>query len=176
MVGYVLAAGIPVLLIGLFVYGYLANFEMNAKCRSEYEVILPEAACKEPVRLVFLTDLHGWIYGKENEKLLRQVAQGKPDLICIGGDMTVKEGEGCKSALSLCSRLMEMAPVYYAMGNHEIRMPEYERIGKNWRCHTAKPICLMAEKFHKVSDLWLGSSAGMLSPGKKKGNSDIGAD
>ena len=31
MVGYVLAAGIPVLLIGLFVYGYLANFEMNAK-------------------------------------------------------------------------------------------------------------------------------------------------
>ena len=88
MVGYVLAAGIPVLLIGLFVYGYLANFEMNAKCRSEYEVILPEAACKEPVRLVFLTDLHGWIYGKENEKLLRQVAQGKPDLICIGGDMT----------------------------------------------------------------------------------------
>ena len=100
MVGYVLAAGILVLLIGLFVYGYLANFEMNAKCRSEYEVILPEAACKEPVRLVFLTDLHGWIYGKENEKLLRQVAQGKPDLICIGGDMTVKEGEGCKSALS----------------------------------------------------------------------------
>ena len=130
MVGYVLAAGIPVLLIGLFVYGYLAKFEMNAKCRSEYEVILPEAACKEPVRLVFLTDLHGWIYGKENEKLLRQVAQGKPDLICIGGDMTVKEGEGCKSALSLCSRLMEMAPVYYAMGNHEIRMPEYEQYVK----------------------------------------------
>lgn len=65
------------ILFGLFVYGYLANFEMNAKCRSEYEVILPEAACKEPVRLVFLTDLHGWIYGKENEKLLRQVAQGK---------------------------------------------------------------------------------------------------
>lgn len=53
MVGYVLAAGILVLLIGLFVYGYLANFEMNAKCRSEYEVILPEAACKEPVRLFF---------------------------------------------------------------------------------------------------------------------------
>ena len=78
MVGYVFAAGIPLLLVGLFVYGYLANFEMNAKCRSEYEVILPEAACKEPVRLVFLTDLHGWIYGKENEKLLRQVAQGKP--------------------------------------------------------------------------------------------------
>ena len=94
MVGYVLAAGILVLLIGLFVYGYLANFEMNAKCRSEYEVILPESACKEPVRLVFLTDLHGWIYGKENEKLLRQVAQGKPDVICIGGDMTVKGRRG----------------------------------------------------------------------------------
>ena len=127
MVGYGLAAGILILLIGLFVYGYLANFEMNEKCRSEYEMVLPEAACKEPVQLVFLTDLHGWIYGKENEKLLKQVEEGHPDLICIGGDMTVKEGEGCKSALSLCSRLLELAPVYYAVGNHEIRMPGYEQ-------------------------------------------------
>lgn len=126
MVGYGLAVGILILLIGFFLYGYLANFEMNAKCRSEYNMYLPEKVCKESVNMVFLTDLHGWVYGKENEKLLMQVKEGQPDLICIGGDMTVKEGEGCESALSLCSRLLELAPVYYAVGNHEIRMPQYE--------------------------------------------------
>ncbi|MGN1205603.1 MAG: metallophosphoesterase [Eubacterium sp.] len=127
MVGYGLVAGILLLIIAMFVYGYLANFEMNAKCYSEYRMYLPDSSGKEPVRLIFLTDLHGWIYGKENEKLLMQIKKGRPDLICIVGDMTVKEGEGCKSALSLCSKLIQIAPVYYAVGNHEIRMPQYEK-------------------------------------------------
>lgn len=47
--------------------------------------------------------------------------------------MTVKEGEGCKSALSLCGRLMEMAPVYYAMGNHETVCRSTDNTWKNWK-------------------------------------------
>lgn len=76
-------------------------------------------------RIVLLTDLHGCKHGKKNEKLLRMVESAEPDYICIAGDMTLKNGMYTKDVLDLMDALTEKYPVYYAPGNHEIRMPDY---------------------------------------------------
>ena len=123
---YWLMAGSFLLIVVWFLYGYLSNFRMDEKCCSKYEMNEPKVVSGQGLRMVYLADLHGWRYGKDNEKLWMKIRAAEPEIICIGGDMTVKEGEGCESALSLCDRLLEIAPVYYAMGNHEIRMPRYE--------------------------------------------------
>lgn len=78
-------------------------------------------------RVVLLTDLHGCRHGKRNEKLLRMVDSVRPDFVCVAGDMTVKNGQYTEDILELMRNLTDKYPVYYAPGNHEICMPEYEK-------------------------------------------------
>lgn len=94
------------------------------------------------VKIVFLSDLHNCVYGKENEDLLSSVRRENPDLILIGGDMLVgKTGVPHDAALDFVRQLPVICPVIYANGNHEQRRKsdpelygsihqEYERILK----------------------------------------------
>ena len=42
-------------------------------------------------KIIFLSDLHNRMYGKENERLLKSIKNQHPDLILIGGDMLVRK-------------------------------------------------------------------------------------
>lgn len=90
-----------------------------------YRIVSPKLNTSQ--RIVLLTDLHGCTHGKKNKKLLRMIREQEPDSICIAGDMTVKNGSYTDEVLALMQQLAKEFPVYYAPGNHEIRMPEYER-------------------------------------------------
>ncbi len=86
-------------------------------------------------RFVFLSDLHGKVYGKNNERLLKLIYSASPDYVLIGGDMvvggTVKNDGGkhfqisklsMEVSLSLISELMKKYPVIHAYGNHEEKL------------------------------------------------------
>lgn len=77
------------------------------------------------MKILFLSDLHNWTYGKNNERLLDSIRSEKPDMILIGGDMLVgKENASFDKALDLLRALPEICPVIYANGNHEQRVKE----------------------------------------------------
>ena len=42
-------------------------------------------------KVIFLSDLHNRVYGKDNEKLWKKIVENNPDLILIGGDMLVRK-------------------------------------------------------------------------------------
>lgn len=84
----------------------------------------------EDQRIVLLTDLHACEHGKKNKKLLTIIDEAEPDYICIAGDMTVKNGLGTESVLDFMIQLSKKYRVYYAPGNHEIRMPGYDEYKK----------------------------------------------
>ncbi|MDR1801206.1 MAG: metallophosphoesterase [Lachnospiraceae bacterium] len=74
------------------------------------------------IRIIFLSDLHSCIYGRDNCELINAIRSEKPDLILIGGDMfTGKKGQKTIIAQSLVKQLPDIAPTYYALGNHENR-------------------------------------------------------
>ncbi len=91
-----------------------------------------------PVRLVFLTDLHGKEFDPGNRRLLAMVDAVSPDAVLIGGDMSTAYMAGhkgrrrirmikkskCHVSLALCRALADRYPVYYGLGNHELRMPD----------------------------------------------------
>ena len=83
---------------------------------------------KKTKKVVFLSDLHNYSYGEENEKLLKAIKNEKPDMIFVAGDMLVgKQGGTTEIAESFMTKLPEICPVYHANGNHEQRfkdMPE----------------------------------------------------
>ena len=72
-----------------------------------------------PVRAVLLSDLHQCLFGADNEELVSRIRELGPDIILIAGDVINKSETDIEYALSLCSRLAEIAPVYYGLGNHE---------------------------------------------------------
>ena len=85
---------------------------------------------EEPLKLVFLSDLHNHVYGEGNKDLLDAIRHAKPDYILIGGDMLVgrKQRYSYEKAVEFVMKLPKIAPTYYSNGNHEQRMhemPEY---------------------------------------------------
>lgn len=74
---------------------------------------------ENPVRVAVLSDLHMHEYGEDNADLVSAVRELEPDLIAIIGDMMNKSENEYGVVLTLCSRLTEIAPVYYVYGNHE---------------------------------------------------------
>ena len=103
--------------------------EQHSFCVTHYEVHSPKITCtaeKDPVnRIIFLSDMHNHVYGKQNNKLFEAIRAEQPDLILIGGDMLVAKNDvRYQEALDFVSRLPQLCPVYYASGNHEQRIKE----------------------------------------------------
>lgn len=73
----------------------------------------------KPVRVAVISDLHQLSFGKDNELLLRRLSLLKPDIIAVAGDLVNRKNTDAGFALNICKKLVEIAPVYYGMGNHE---------------------------------------------------------
>ncbi len=107
--------GVVMLIIGLI--------DGNRYVVKEEHFVLPklEKAC----RFVMLSDLHGKVYGENNNKLIEDIRRAKPDFIVIVGDLvTSKQKAEIATGVNLIKELSREFRVYYAMGNHETKMKE----------------------------------------------------
>jgi predicted MPP superfamily phosphohydrolase len=78
---------------------------------------------QKPFTAVFLSDLHGVCYGKDNCVLLQRIQEQNPAVVLVAGDMvTAGKTAELDAALSLMNELTRRYPVYYANGNHEYRL------------------------------------------------------
>lgn len=71
------------------------------------------------VRLAVLSDLHEHEFGKKNANLIKSVEKQAPDLILLDGDFLNADSENADVLCELVAALREIAPVYFALGNHE---------------------------------------------------------
>ena len=82
--------------------------------------------------IIFVSDLHNHEYGDQNEVLIDAIEKEKPELILVGGDVLVgREDISYEVAARFIERIVKIAPVYYANGNHEQRMKEAPKKYKN---------------------------------------------
>ena len=87
---------------------------------------LSSSKVNSPYHFVMLSDLHGKSYGKDNEKLMKEIDRINPEGIYIAGDMiTAKPGKDFRKTAAFIRKLSEKYPVYYGSGNHEYRMEIY---------------------------------------------------
>lgn len=84
---------------------------------------------KRPVTIAMLADLHNHLYGQKNEKLLAEIKNNRPDLICLAGDMLIGHSRiPYETAQELVLALAKEYPVFYGLGNHEARMKHQPEI------------------------------------------------
>lgn len=93
--------------------------------RSHFETVfyqLPSRKTEEQIRLVCLTDLHNWTFGRDNDLLISRIIELNPDIVLIAGDMVTAGEDDISVAVSICRQLAQTFPVYYSFGNHENEM------------------------------------------------------
>ena len=107
---------LALLLLVCVVLGY--NYWLNQKFVTTFYDITTEKPVGQ-LRIVELSDLHLREYGEKNEELIQRIRDLKPDLIMVAGDMDIDTNKNYSVVVTLMRNLVEIAPVYYAAGNHE---------------------------------------------------------
>ena len=112
----ILAALLVLLLIAAGISAYVCSRSIKV---TEYDVALE--GIESPVRMAVVADLHGKVYGDDNAPLYDKVAAQKPDAIVLLGDLFPAQFTEADRdyVVDLTRRMQEIAPVYFAMGNHE---------------------------------------------------------
>lgn len=75
-------------------------------------------------RIAQVSDLHNTQFGQGNCRLLEQLADARPDLIVVTGDLLDSRRPDLEAALRFGEEAAALAPVCYVPGNHEGRIPE----------------------------------------------------
>lgn len=105
-----------------FIAGIIFGFEIH---RSNYTLEVTNYTVSNPnitksIRMVLLGDFHNHEFGKDNKQLLDTIRQQNPDIICCVGDFVVDKKENTEPARRFIKNLVDIAPVYFSMGNHEV--------------------------------------------------------
>lgn len=69
-----------------------------------------------------VADLHNHRFGEDNAELIAVIAEEKPDIIAIVGDIIIRKNPDISVVRPLIEGLCKIAPVYFAFGNHEEAM------------------------------------------------------
>lgn len=72
------------------------------------------------MRIVQVSDLHDALFGKEQEALVQKVKAAKPDAIFLTGDLVDSNRYNLEQSLQAVRQFVELADVYYVLGNHEV--------------------------------------------------------
>ena len=81
----------------------------------------------EPVRIVFISDLHSCRYGKGQSSIMKAIDDEKPDAVLFGGDLIDHMGD-LKDACDLLKQVKEKYPCAYTPGNHELMRNDLSRV------------------------------------------------
>lgn len=88
--------------------------------------VIRDEKIKEDYKVVFLSDLHGKQFGRDNAFLLHAIEAQNPDAVWIGGDLIkAKPKASFDKMVLLLEKLNEKYPVVYGIGNHEHRIKLY---------------------------------------------------
>lgn len=79
-------------------------------------------------KIVHLSDLHNKNFGKDQKKLVEVIKRANPDLIVFTGDIVDSRNYNEKPSLELMKSIIEIAPVYYVTGNHELRTKKADEL------------------------------------------------
>ena len=112
----ILAALLALLLIAAGISAFVCSRVIKV---TQYDVELD--GITNPVKLVVFSDIHGKVFGDDNEPLCELVAAQEPDVIVLLGDLFPSDFQEADAAyvLHLTEQMQSIAPVYFAMGNHE---------------------------------------------------------
>ncbi|WDC83436.1 metallophosphoesterase [Caloramator sp. mosi_1] len=106
----------------------LYYYENNILQVSHYTVIsnkIPNAF--NNFKIVQISDLHSKSFGRNNDKLIKNIKRESPNIIVMTGDMINTKDTDYNVFLSLSEQLSKDYDVYYIVGNHEQNLSDNKK-------------------------------------------------
>lgn len=129
-----------------------------------YEHAFPKKQCYNiqgqsvSAKLLVLSDLHCNPFLLKNKAFFERLRKEQPNGICIAGDVINKyDGEKNFAVLPFLQELSQIAPVYYAFGNHESK----------WRTVAPEQFAIYKEQVLKFGIHFLDNESAYLQKGNK---------
>lgn len=124
------------MIVCLLIVLIISYYENRKLTVNEYHI--KDSSCPDAFEgfcIVQLSDLHNAEFGEGNQMLFDVIKHQNPDIIVITGDMIIgKPNTDVNMAVDFVNSLCDIAPVYYSMGNHELRVSLYEdTYGDMWK-------------------------------------------
>ncbi len=106
--------------VGLLILSVLlaaGNLYLTISRYDIHSAKLPESF--DGVRIVQISDLHDASFGPGNSRLIRRISALSPSAVFITGDLISSGDRDFEPVFSLVSGLVNIAPIYFSLGNHE---------------------------------------------------------
>ena len=114
---------ILILLTIFIIVSVLCTYEIYISYKdltvNNYYIKTDEISNNANIKFAVIGDLHNYELDDNNQVLIKKIKSQDPNLILIAGDMLNSDSENSDIVISLIKKLVEIAPVYYALGNHE---------------------------------------------------------
>lgn len=123
---------ILILIILILIILIKSNYEIN-----RYEIkkeSIKSIKIKDNIRIIFLSDLHEKVFDGDNEKIIDDIFENNAEYIIFGGDMIINSRSKLNNeylkidnTIDFLSKvntknLKSNKKIYYAFGNHELRL------------------------------------------------------
>ena len=108
------------ILLALLAWGWAENQMLTVTQITVSSDDLPDNF--EGFRIAHISDLHNTQIGRNNQKLLSALEKAAPDIVVFTGDMVDSRRTDFDVTLDFVTRAQQIAPCYYATGNHEARL------------------------------------------------------
>lgn len=82
----------------------------------------------ENFSILQVSDLHNKRFGKNQNKIIKEIEKSKADIIVITGDLVDRRKYNLEKAIEFIREAVKYAPVYYVSGNHEAWSGKYEEV------------------------------------------------
>ncbi|MBI5983855.1 metallophosphoesterase [Clostridium perfringens] len=82
-------------------------------------------------KILQISDLHNKEFGSKQNKILAEIEKINPDIIVITGDLIDSNNTNIDIAMELINGAINIAPIYYVSGNHEVWSGSYDDLKSN---------------------------------------------
>ncbi len=103
-------------------------------------------------RIVQISDLHNKNFGKQPNRLIKEIQSLQPDMIVVTGDIIDSNHTNIETAIAFLNETVSIAPCYYITGNHELWLEETVRTELMERIAKTGTVILNDETIDIVAD------------------------
>ncbi len=109
-------------IIGVAVFLYLSNKWITITEYHYRNRKVPKTF--DGYKILQVSDLQSGYFGKNQSSLIKKTKSTNPDVIFFTGDLVDRNKTDLQASMSAMKQLVEVAPVFYVSGNHELAIEE----------------------------------------------------
>ena len=106
------------------------------------------------LKIAHISDVHGKLFGKNNEKFISKIKEINPDIVIMSGDIIDDSCEDVEEYVKYFKEIYQNYPTYYSIGNHERKLgySKYKKYVELLRKNGAKVIINGSMEYQKNNE------------------------